>query len=118
MNTLRTHTNNLISLLRRASIDKGNTECDFFDLVEAVTEGYGNSPEFAAVGTVAAEKAAARAAKTVKVYPLDENGNPIKPKRGRPVGSKNKPKVAPVAPAEPVVVAEPAPETTVVTAEA
>lgn len=90
MNIIRTHTNNLISNLRRASIDKGNTECDFFDLVEAVTEGYGNSPEFAAVGTVAAEKAAARAAKAVKVYPLDADGNEIRPKRGRPKGSKNR----------------------------
>lgn len=98
MNTLRVHTNNLISLLRRASIDKGNAECDFFDFVEAVTEQYGNSPEFEEVGKVAEIKAVAKALKSVKVYPLDENGNPIKPKRGRPVGSKNKPKVAPAMP--------------------
>lgn len=95
MNTLRTHTNNLISLLRRASIDKGNVECDFFDLVEAVTEQYGNSPEFAEVGKVAEIKAVAKALKAVKVYPKDENGNDIRPKRGRPKGSKNRVKAAP-----------------------
>lgn len=111
MNTLRTHTNNLISLLRRASIDKGNAECDFFDFVEAITENYGNSPMFDEVGKAAEMKAVAKALKAVKVYPLDENGNPIKPKRGRPKGSKNKPKVVAVAPADQAVVAEPAPET-------
>jgi len=111
MNTLRIHTNNLISLLRRASIDKGNAEVFFPDFVAATLSAYEESPEYGEVGKAAEMKAVAKALKAVKVYPLDENGNPIKPKRGRPKGSKNKPKVVAVAPADQVVVAEPAPET-------
>lgn len=46
-----------------------------------------------------AEKAARRAAsKAPKPVQLDENGNPIVRKRGRPKGSKNKPKVVSEAP--------------------
>jgi len=119
MNTLRTHTNNLISLLRRASIDKGNTECDFFALVEAVTENYGNSPMFDEVGKAAEMKAVAKALKAlkaVKVYEKDENGNDIRPKRGRPKGSRNRKtlekEAAAVAPVDQAVVTEPDPETT------
>jgi hypothetical protein len=40
----------------------------------------------------AARRAASKAPKPVQV---DENGNPIVRKRGRPKGSKNKPKVVP-----------------------
>ena len=109
MNTLRTHTNNLISLLRRASIDKGNAECFFPDFVEAVMDGYEQSPEYAGVGTAAAEKAAERAAKATKVYPLDADGNPIVPKRGRPKGSRNRPKlIVPTSAPEPIVDPTPA----------
>lgn len=90
MNTLRTHTNNLISLLRRASIDKGNAEVFFPDFVAATLSAYEESPEYGEVGKAAEMKAVAKALKAVKVYPLDENGNPIKPKRGRPKGSRNR----------------------------
>lgn len=115
MNTLRTHTNNLISLLRRASIDKGNTGAFFPDFVAEVMAKYEESPEYAEVGKVAEMKAVAKALKAVKVYPLDENGNPIKPKRGRPKGSRNRKtlekEAAAVAPVDQAVVTEPAPET-------
>lgn len=93
MNALRTHTNNLTSLLRRAAIDNIDANLSFVELTEATLRQYAASDEFAAVGTAAEAKAAAKAVKAPKVYPLDADGNPIKPKRGRPVGSKNKPKV-------------------------
>lgn len=90
MNTLRTHTNNLTSLLRRAAIDNTDANLSFVELTEATLRQYAASDEFAAVGTAAEAKAAAKAVKAPKVYPLDADGNPIKPKRGRPVGSRNK----------------------------
>lgn len=50
-----------------------------------------------------AAKAAARAAKKLpKPVELDADGNPIVRKRGRPKGSKNKPRVVEAAPAEPM----------------
>ena len=116
MNTLRTHTNNLISLLRRASIDNAAySDLSFRDFVESITNSYTESVEYTAVGTAAEAKTAARAAKAVKVYPLDENGNPIKPKRGRPKGSRNRKtlekEAAAAASVDQAVVTEPAPET-------
>lgn len=90
MNILRTHTNNLISLLRRASIDSTNKDVDFSAFVGTVTAGYVISPEFNEAGTAAEAKLAAKAVKAPKVYEKDENGNDIRPKRGRPVGSRNK----------------------------
>jgi len=53
-----------------------------------------------------AEKAAARAARQApKPVELDADGNPIVRKRGRPKGSKNRPRVVEAAPPEPMVAA-------------
>jgi hypothetical protein len=44
---------------------------------------------------IRAAKAASKGKKAPKPVELDADGNPILPKRGRPKGSKNKPKIIP-----------------------
>jgi hypothetical protein len=91
----------------------GNLETeDFTTVATAALNSYTDSPEAEKVRTDFAAKVAAKAAKVkpAKVYPKDADGNEIKPKRGRPAGSKNKPKAT-----EEVT---PAVETTAVTVDA
>jgi hypothetical protein len=99
MNTLRTHVKNFTGLLKKAAHDQTNLDEGFTAFVENVGQAYIESSDYDAVEANAAERLSTRAAKkAAKPVRLDENGNEIKPKRGRPVGSKNKPKVPVEAP--------------------
>lgn len=118
MNTLRTHVKNLVGLLKTNAQDKANAECSYEDFVDAVDSKYRDSEAFTAVETAAAEKLSAKEVKrdVPKVYPLDADGNEIKPKRGRPKGSRNRVKEPDAVAVEPVSTDVPSTSTPVVPA--